>query len=414
MIRHVGFFILVQHVAAVTAALAAAEGACLLQLGKERSPSVELQRDGRADRGGPGRASPPAIRLTVEAALSEDGEESSVASEQAVGEQVEASLVREDEPRAPDWDQYPASLHEILDELVVTRWHGLFKETQSAGLAAPVPGLLEKFDCVIHHAFEKISPTCQTLLISPKWELMEKAKNQINSGNLNVDNGAMVAFFGVDQMLSTCQCLDLVKNIGSHFQRTYVEGYDVMDDDIDVLPIGLSEYYLRFQDWDVLSSITQKQDTITLPAKYGLVLAAFGTFWPEFNTNPSRSSAGSLCESHGQEEWLICGEIPTATWWRSLQSYKFLLDPAGGGVQSTKFYEALLARAVPICTNEAAFAKLHEKGWPILVVSSYADLANMDLTKIYEELKPRLDAIQPYLHLNGYWKYLLTGELSFI
>jgi hypothetical protein len=404
---NVGFLILVHHVAGKTSATEG-EGKCLLQLGKGKNPSGELEfiqhykpYKERDKDGLPGQDPEltSAEKLNSNHAIGEGGLE----------HKGEGNRVGEDEPHAPNWEMYPTSLAGILDEMVVTRWHGLYKDTQSAGLSSPVPGLIAKFDCVRHHAFEKTSPVCQTLLISPKWELLNRAKSEIEDGTLNVDNGAFVAFFGRDALLSGF--LGIVKDIGSHFQKTYFEGYDVLDDAVDVLPVGLSEYYLRFQDWDVLSSLTRNQDTVTVPAKHGQVLAAFGTFWPEFNTNPSRSSAGSLCEAHGQEGWLHCGEIPAAAWWSSISSYSFVLDPAGGGVQSTKFYEALLARAVPICTNQAAFAKLHEKGWPMVVVDSYTDVADMNLTRIYEELKPQLESIQPYLHLDGYWNYLLTAHL---
>jgi hypothetical protein len=330
--------------------------------------------------------------------------------ELAVETKEKHDQTRDGNPRAPVWDEYPSELANILEEMVVTRWHGSQKEDQSEGLASPIPGLLNQFDCVRHHAFEKTSAHCQTLLVEPgRRDLISRTINEIQGGTLNVKDGIFVAFFGDDSVLS--EVLAAVLDIGSHFQRTYFEGYDVENDGVDVLPIGLSEYYLRFQDWDVLSNLAEYQGSQSTVAKDGRVLAAYGAFWPEV-TNPSRKSAGDLCSAHGEAEWLHCGEIPKEQWWSAISSFSFVLNPTGNGVQSTKFYEALLARAVPICTKEAAFVKLHEKGWPIVLVDSYTDVPNINLTKKYAELRPRLESVQPYLHVTGYWNYLLTGQLS--
>jgi hypothetical protein len=235
--------------------------------------------------------------------------------------------------------------------------------------------------------------------------MITRCLNEIEAGTLNVVSGDFVAFFGDDARLS--DYLETVKSIGSRFQKIYFEGKDIADDDVDVLPIGLSEYYLRFQDWDVLSNLAETQDSISKEYK---VLGAFGAFWPEVS-NPSRTSAGDLCSSHGTDWWLTCGTVEKDQWWSTLRSYAYILNPTGNGVQSTKFYEALLARAVPIMTkDQPAFIELYEKGWPIVLVDSYTDVAQLNLTQTYEELRPKLAAIQPALHIDGYWNYLKTGN----
>lgn len=404
----VGFLILLWDVAGEASSVEI-ERTCLLQLGKGKSPSGEFESvvqhtahgkndNARLPSQDPGLASTD--KLGSKPAL----------GEVELAHQVEVNDTSVHEPRAPEWKEYPSTLAGILDDLVITRWHGTYKEVQSSGLSSPVPGLIEKFDCVIHHAYEKMSPTCNTLLVSPKWPLMNRVKDDLASGAINVQDGKFVAFFGIDQHLSTCR--GVVKLIGSHFKHIYFEGYDVLDDKVDVLPIGLSEYYLRFQDWNVLSNLAKHQSADANPRdKEHTVLAAFGSFWPEFNTNPSRTSARGLCNANQDQAWLHCGDVPKEKWWTTLKEYSFVLDPTGGGVQSTKFYEALLARAVPITTRESAFVKLHEKGWPMVLVNSYSEVASMNLAQVYEDLKPRIESIQPYLHVDGYFNYLLTGKL---
>jgi hypothetical protein len=241
---------------------------------------------------------------------------------------------------------------------------------------------------------------------------MMKCLQDIQNGALDVTSGVFVAFLGTDHFLSDPGYRPVVKKIGKRFQRTYYESYNVMDDDVDVLPIGLAEYYLRFQDWEVMSDLAQNlspQKTSGVPQKQGMTLGAFGAFWEV--RNPSRRSAGELCDAHKNQPWLTCASVPKDEWWSTLRSFRFMLNPAGNGAQSSKFYEALLARTVPICTKGPAFVKLHEKGWPMVLVNSFSEVEHLNLSEIYEELAPRLEAIQPYLHLHEYWNYLLTGHL---
>jgi hypothetical protein len=313
-------------------------------------------------------------------------------------------------PASPEWHEYPGTLTQILETMVVTRYknvnfypESLEPDVPGRNVIAPLPGLYKKFDCVRHPAFNKTTQTCKTLLCSSLKPYVSMCDKHIGNGTLNVASGVFVAFFGSDTRLSTVQ--STVRSIGSHFQRTYFEGYDIAADRIDVLPIGFQEQYLRFQDWDAMVKLSQ-QNTISKEMK---VLGAFGMFWRV--KNPSRISAGKLCSSHVQDTWLSCGRVPRKDWWSKLSTYSFMLNPTGNGVQSPKFYEALLMRTIPICTMEPAFIKLEEKGWPIVLVHEFSEVAALNLTQKYAELAPRLQAIHKYLFLDQYWKYLRTGGM---
>jgi hypothetical protein len=285
--------------------------------------------------------------------------------------------------------------------MVVTRYWGDAKHQLRS--AIPVPALYERFDCVRHVAFDKTTLPCKTLLCQADKTQIARCASAIEDGTLNVASGEFVAFFGEDLHLS--EVLSEVKAIGSHFEKAYFEGYDILEEDIDVLPIGLQEYYLRFQDFKTMFELAQRRDTSPKEAK---VLGAHGKFFTI--ENPSRRSAAALCASHGQEPWLSCDAVRPEDWWATLSTYSFLLNPAGNGVQSPKFHEALLMGAVPICTKEAAFVKLEQSGWPLLLVDSFAEVASMNLTQKYEAYRPRLASIHKYLFLDNYWKYLEKGH----
>jgi hypothetical protein len=410
---HVGFLIIASQVECKECS-ADDDVVCLLHLRNGKNASEELESGHRleADKsedGGDGLpgADPPfteSEKLRSEKALGEVALEHQVTR----GEDADPYFA----PHGPKWDEYPSALVDILDTMVVTRWNADKKQFQSRGLSSPIPGLYRQFDCVRHESFVKTSYPCRTLLVENKRNFMMRCSDEIANGTLDVTSGVFVAFLGTDHFLSDRGFLPMVKSIGAHFQRTYYESYDLMDDAVDVLPIGISEYYLRFQDWDVMSDLAQNfspQKTSGAFPKQNMVLGAFGAFYAV--KNPSRKSAVEFCKSHKDETWLTCEEVQKDEWWKTLRSFRFMLNPTGNGAQSSKFYEALLARTIPICTKEPAFLKLHEKGWPMVLVDTYSEVANLDLSDIYEQLAPRLETIQPYLHMDAYWNYLQKGHL---
>lgn len=373
MACQLGLLALAWHSAATgCTSVASLEGACLLQLRSEKDTSSRLEENGLH-------------ALEMPKTVSED------------------HSGHPEHPAEPAWTTYPNELSRILKTMVVTRYWGDCRHQLSSGI--PVPALYEKFDCVRHAAFDKTSSSCRTLLCQADATQIARCTSEIEDGTLNVASGKFVAFFGEDLHLS--EVVSEVESIGSHFLRTYFEGYDILEEDIDVLPIGLQEYYLRFQDFKAMLELAQQRHTS--PKGAAKVLGAHGKFWTV--ENPSRDSAAALCAEHEHEEWLSCDEVQTQAWWATLSKYSFLLNPTGNGIQSPKFAEALLMGVVPICTREAAFVKLEQSGWPLLLVDSYSDIASMNLTLKYEEFQPRLASVHKYLFVDEYWRYLQTGHL---
>ena len=110
-------------------------------------------------------------------------------------------------------------------------------------------------------------------------------------------------------------------------------------------PIGLNELYLQEADLAPLLAAA----AAAAPNKTGDVLAAWGAVWSKAATTarlPGRAAAADLCARRGGEAWLDCGAVARDGWWAALAGHKFMLDPAGHGVQSPKWYEALLAGAL--------------------------------------------------------------------
>ena len=140
-------------------------------------------------------------------------------------------------------------------------------------------------------------------------------------------------------------------------------------------PIGLNELYLQEADLAPLLAAA----AAAAPNKTGDVLAAWGAVWSKAATTarlPGRAAAADLCARRGGEAWLDCGAVAREDWWAALAGHKFMLDPAGHGVQSPKWYEVLLAGAVPVCLREPAFEALAAAGWPMVLVDAWDDVAD--------------------------------------
>lgn len=142
------------------------------------------------------------------------------------------------------------------------------------------------------------------------------------------------------------------------------------------------------------------------------MLAAWGAVWSKASTTarlPGRAAAADLCARRGGEAWLDCGAVAREDWWAALAGHKFMLDPAGHGVQSPKWYEALLAGAVPVCLREPAFEALAAAGWPMVLVDAWDDVADAAARdRWWASAGPRLAALRASgaLSAAGWFRYL--------
>ena len=100
---------------------------------------------------------------------------------------------------------------------------------------------------------------------------------------------------------------DEVLNISRAFSRSYYEAVDIDLPGIDVMPIGLTEFYLRDQDyWNILPLLHSPKPSTRR------VLAAAGAHWNVTNTD--RSSIKTLCASSHTPPEIDC-TVSKADWW---------------------------------------------------------------------------------------------------
>ena len=239
-------------------------------------------------------------------------------------------------------EQY-AKLHHGHQPQILPAWP--INHVEHVRLRPPVPKLYELFDCVVHPSFSKASTRCNTLFChSGEGEVQKCSKIAATMER----KGAFVAFFGQDTHLSAVK--DDVLNISRAFSRSYFSGVDIDLLGIDVMPIGLTEFYLRDQDyWNVLPLLHSPKPSSQR------ILAVANVHWNVTNTD--RLSIKTLCASRYMPPEIDC-TVSREGWWSRLHASTHILNPLGNGVQSSKFFEALLMRTIPICTRHLVFQKL--------------------------------------------------------
>jgi hypothetical protein len=268
----------------------------------------------------------------------------------------------------------------ILDTLPVTRFWGLDRKK---GVGSPKKGYLPKwiadFDWVIgwSHGYSNKKKIPNSIFCHPELlgffslyliihpQLSKKLRNTI------------IIFGGEDTKLSR-QKTFFLKKIKRTFKDVYYEAKDVEDNIIKIMPIGLTEFYIRSFE-ETLENLIQKPNK-----KSNLLLSSFGYHWPKLNKKiPDRSSAAKFSED---KDFVTNKNFDTDEYLTQLSIHKYLIVPLGNGVQSPKLIESILMECIPIMTKSVASIELQKIGFPILIVEIWNDITKELLENRFNSL----------------------------
>lgn len=300
---------------------------------------------------------------------------------------------------------YPSAIREIMDTFPVTRFWGNVRRPVPFEL--PIPALYARFDCIVHEAVpEKISHGCSTMLCHPTKHSLQRCLH-ITRG-MDVP-GKFVCFFGEDTKLSNVR--KPVKAIAARFSRAYYEARNVDMPGVDIMPIGIQEFYLRQQDFQKILPLQRRVATNLNKSRPFKVIAAAGAYWNLKNTD--RRDIQTLCENPLRGDYISCS-VQKATWWQRLASSSHMLNPLGNGHQSPKFYEALLMGVIPVCTRHLVFVRLHALGWPVILLDTFKNVTNATLgNAATHEARRRMQRhYAQFSTVAGMWRYLHNGKFD--
>ena len=139
------------------------------------------------------------------------------------------------------------------------------------------------------------------------------------------------------------------------------------------------------------------------------VLAAWGARKGWTNGSPMAHELEGVLQSGMWEGLVERRTIPSPGYWPELSKYHFMLSPHGLGVQSPKFFEALLLYVIPITKRIPAFEDLVAYGYPMVLVDDWAEVTEENLERWWAELSPKLPAARWGVTNEGILS-LLLGE----
>ena len=87
-------------------------------------------------------------------------------------------------------------------------------------------------------------------------------------------------------------------------------------------------------------------------------------------------------------------------------------NPLGNGLQTPKFFEALLMRTIPVCTRHLVFQKLFDLDWPMILVDDFTVLLDEGVL-VNETRRAQKKMSRHFAQLSnvyGLWAYLHEGR----
>lgn len=299
-------------------------------------------------------------------------------------------------PRQPESLSLPDN--HLLADIACTRYWHQERHREFAGLGPPgIPHWLRRFDWLIgwEHGWANLSTFPRSVFCHPR-----AIQGLVEFLEANYTQGlqSAVAVVGGEDVLLSHQDPNVIDRLGAFFNKIYYEAYDVNHPDVELMPIGLTEFYLRGVEDDVRQAIGAARE------KESLVLAAFGRFWPKLN---ERIDDRKECKNFSERsEFVRCGPFSRAQYFNELSIHKYMLCPRGNGIQSPKILEAFLARCIPIMTDSPMARRLAAKGAPILIVDFWEQITPEYLKGVYTDYKGLADDFSIVAsNLDAYWDF---------
>lgn len=215
---------------------------------------------------------------------------------------------------------------------------------------------------------------------------------------------ATLVIAGEDANLSDVE--KIVEPLVDRCRRIFFEAKDIEHPTIRSFSMGFISYYLARSGLETVEKwmLTTDRDDWE---KAG-VLAAWGSIWDDLdNKLEDRKAATRFVDD---SSWLHRERLGPEDYWRRLAESRFMIAPAGKGVQAPKLAEAWLVKTVPIVTSNPCFEDLAAAGYPLVILRRWEDLNVEKLEESWEfargidwrEVRRRLTV--------GYFKELLDEE----
>lgn len=278
----------------------------------------------------------------------------------------------------------------------ITRYWGserrkIFNNTQFPGL----PLWLSYFDWVIgwQHGYRK-NKFPELIFCHPNLLSFISLYSFLNKKKFK---NSTIVFGGEDTKLSRQKKFFLFL-LSKTFKNIFYEAKDIEYYNIKIMPIGLTEFYLRSFENEFLKLINKNT------SKSKLLMCSFGFYWPHLNELiKDRAEAIKFSKS---KKYITNNTFDTLEYLNQLSMHKYFLVPLGNGIQSPKLIEAILLKTIPIMTESLASLELKKKGFPILIVNKWTDINEQMLISNYKIYSKKINEFLELINDNKkYFKF---------
>lgn len=311
-------------------------------------------------------------------------------------------------PEAADFAP-PTSL---AGRLPVTLYWGMERNVDLDGCLPPgIPHWLGRFDWVVGFEYGWANPDefprsvyCEPAYLPGLLSYLESRWPSPPNQDGFVASGA-----GPDYLLSWHR-RRVIRGLQSYFSSIYYEAKDIDLPGVAVMPIGLTEHYVRASSHQVLELVLNLERTQRGSTHAPTVLGAWGAWWPSLDELiPDRARARRFAES---SPIVTVQQLGSIEYFSALARFDFMLCPIGNGIQSPKLVEALLMGCIPIATRHPTLVELHKRGMPLLLVDTWNDVSRNLLMSEYPRLfRQTWDFRRQILDLNAWWDFSFPGQL---
>ena len=294
----------------------------------------------------------------------------------------------------------------MLSKLLHLRYHPKRKKFKDC---KPCPAF-QLFDWVVWIPSAKSSPHCRRLIPRTVLCMATPESLQVLLKLKHCLRDSTIVMAGEDTNLS--KVLSMVEDLLPYCRKIYYEAKDVPHAEIESFSMGFNSFYLK----RVKPETIVRYTTLVSKSKWKKqgVLASWGGIYLGLDKRlANRRAAVEFVEDC---PWLQREHLEPADYWQRLAESKFLLAPAGNGIQSPKLAEAWLMRTVPIVTDTPCFRDLQAEGFPLLIIDRWNDLTQK-LLQDFEAERCHIDweKVQSMLTLKHFQsRYLLPAESVYV
>ena len=285
-----------------------------------------------------------------------------------------------------------------LSNFPITRYWHYERRQNIFNLKPPgVPNWLLKFDWLVgwKHGWANAKHFPKSVFCHPN--ILQNFNEFLKDNFETFERDSFLVIGGEDTLLSM-QNKTTILSLKKYFKKIFYEAYDVDNKDVEIMPIGLQEFYLRG-----IEKLVYKLSNLRERKKY-LLMSAFGAFWP--NLNNIIIDRTTAIEFSSKNSFVNSGPFEREKYFENLSTHKYMLCPLGNGMQSPKIIEAILNCCIPIMTDNATSRSLKTKGFPILIVNEWFEITEKKLNENYDQFENEIVEFRDKIKdLNKWWDF---------